>query len=862
MVPEHLRLLFTHSNQDLPSLEEGEYIHVTAPAFFTDKSHTQVTTTVEGPVEARAVEIKYENFLAPMKASSPVPVWSRFSIYAKIPLSLYRMRSSLRDIDNEQTYKIVFEHQPDNPRFKTPIHPETKEYEYYFDRPFEYKLKATPNAKETYKLQTAFGHASLLTNLEVDAHGDVLINDIPDSPDYISRSRLPDIEGGWLPNIAIDSSMEQTNPEVIAYGLFMAISYEDVYLVLSIVKEFVRQAKLREWFYYDRPQGKFILNSEAVWGLEYYLDQRGVYTTRGLKEVYSNALLGTAICAGLSFIQDRIPLNELPLYGKRGVFIEEILISLKALSYFCAYSISPTTGWASYKEQLGRYSYEAPCHKASYQIDIFLHLYLGLDYDEFIHRISARLHSTILEAPNDLSHPLYYEFVDRNYTDPLNKYEPRFLVDPSTSSEAIRLYSMLSSLASKALWYMYFPERASLIYTLEQYEDIRAELIVLNPGFPLYLPDHIILWVYRILDIKRSQFFFGESIGTYTPHDISLYLYNGDLYIPAWAENALASYIDELENVQRPLSYLPILSLVRCYLSSYNPVPYALFDTKGIEAAAMTNSTLQELRRMMPYGGRWFSEAAVNSINSVIGSMLYAEANLYFDWALGLIKSESSLSYTTAMSDDLYKWAELTFACPVPLAQEGFLRDKISRYFKRPDVALSTFMQFLTEFMGVEPTLIYPDLPYFCALIELNKPDAICNYTDAVYKYEGTLTLEQHYAIAYKYVDGDWVSREVPGFPIKHPAYIEDGLENFILPEGYSVYTIEQFKANPIDNVLVEDGPVLIYPLSNYLPRLDIDIKDKLPHQYDKFLQETIPVGLQYSTYTTYSSTGEEIWTQ
>lgn len=861
MVPEYLRPLFTHANQSLSSLDDGEKLSVTAPAFFTSKPYTQVTTVVDGPTDARAIEIKYENFLAPMKASSPVPVWSTASIYTKVPLSLYRMRSGLKDVDNDQMYKIVFEHRPDDPRFYTPIHPDTREYEYYFDRPFEYKLKATPQGKETYKLQSVLGSASLLVDLDVNTSGDVILNEIADAPSFVSRARLPHTDGGWFPSIQIDSSMETTNPEVIAYGLFMAISYEDVYLVLSIIKEFVRQAKLRRWFLFDNEEGKLSLNPEGLWGFEYYLDLGGIYTTRGLKEIYPNALLGTAICSGISFLQDRLPLNELPLYGKRGLFIEELLISLKALAYFCVYSISPVSGWCSYKEHLGQYSYDAPCHKASYQTDIFLHLYLGIDYDTFVHRLCARLHTKILESPVELSHPLYYEFVDRNYKDPFSVYESPFLVNDSTSSEALRLYTLLSSLATKALWYLYFPDKESLIYTLQQYEDIRAELLVLHPEDSPYIPDYIILWAYRILDTLRGSLFFGETIFTYTLDNPNVELYDEELYIPEWALTIFEVQKSQLEGDELPTDYLVRLSLVRSFLSSYNPIPAEMFNSKGIEAYGIVNYTLQELRRMMPYGKRWFGEEALESVHSVIGSMLYAEANLYFDWALGLLKSEAAVSYTTAMSDDLYKWAELSLACPIPVSQGGFLRDKISRYFSRPDVALLSFMDFLNNFLGVDATLIYPEFPSFSPLINLYVPDAVCNYSDTLSVYTGELTPEEYYAIGFKYVDGDWVKREVPGFPIKHPAYVEGGMDNFVLPEGYSVYTIEQFKATPIERVLVEDGPVLIYPLVNYLPKLDIDIGNKLPHQYDKFLKETLPVGLVYKTYTTYSSRGEESWT-
>lgn len=259
------------------------------------------------------------------------------------------------------------------------------------------------------------------------------------------------------------------------------------------------------------------------------------------------------------------------------------------------------------------------------------------------------------------------------------------------------------------------------------------------------------------------------------------------------------------------------------------------FYVGEVEAAATVAAVLLELRRMIPFGMKWFSLRVVDSIKSVLGSMLFSEANLYFSWALYMYTLQKEVSPLTAKFDSAQRWFELMFGRAL-IGSDGFLRQLMKTYIEFDYHNVSNYISFLKDFYGLDVETT-PNQPPAYSLYDPSSN----TYSDPDHTTElgegAQFSEAEYYSILYKYKDKNWVEREVPGFPIPVSA----------APLETPVLTAEQYLADPQMGVLVEDEEMLVYPLRDYLMRLDINLGQDLPYNLEEVTKKLMPAGLLIS---------------
>lgn len=270
------------------------------------------------------------------------------------------------------------------------------------------------------------------------------------------------------------------------------------------------------------------------------------------------------------------------------------------------------------------------------------------------------------------------------------------------------------------------------------------------------------------------------------------------------------------------------------------PADYSnIFYVGSVKAASVVSATLLELRRMMPFGMKWFSLHAVDNIASIIGSMLFAEADMYYAWALSMFAIENQRSPLTVKFEYAQQWFELLFGRAV-LGSDGFLRKLMELYTKFDNQDASSYVAYLNEFYGIESSVSYPTVPSFSVYdfnsssveggLTYTEPNNVINLSNT----NGQLNETEFYTVMFKRQDSDWVEREVPGFPIP----LGSQLPNSVVVDAAT------YLQNPQEGMLVIDDDVLIYPLHDFLMRLNIDLGDQVPYDLNWTTDHLMPAGL------------------
>ncbi len=264
-----------------------------------------------------------------------------------------------------------------------------------------------------------------------------------------------------------------------------------------------------------------------------------------------------------------------------------------------------------------------------------------------------------------------------------------------------------------------------------------------------------------------------------------------------------------------------------------------LMEVGGLYSAAFVTAVLLELRRLMPFGIKWFSEDVVNNTTTVIGGMLYAESEMYYQAALSLYTIESQRSPLTAKFDKAKDWFNLITGGNTSMS-EVLSKRLLQLYFSYDSADLNIYRQLLDDFFGIESTLTFKSVPdflvYDMSSAKLNyipvTPGRGAQLTGSV---DSGLTKEEYYSIVYKFVGNDWVKRRVPGFPME--------VNNVNV---FQVVTEVEYLANPKPEYAIEEGTdgVAILPLANYVMQAEIDLDGASPHLLEWLNDTLLPAGL------------------
>ncbi len=307
------------------------------------------------------------------------------------------------------------------------------------------------------------------------------------------------------------------------------------------------------------------------------------------------------------------------------------------------------------------------------------------------------------------------------------------------------------------------------------------------------------------------------------------------------------------------------------------------------EATAKVTYILNELRRMWPVGYQWTNTEVLTTITSVLGSLLYAESSLYYDYYLLYFLIRDGLSLDKAQGDQAKQWASL-FVNTLSLTSDQFISRWAYEYLNR-DINEHDKLQSFLRLQFNYPQLVinhpapadYSTLDNF-DLIE----DDFFNYTLEEHSYEDeTFSEAENRSIIYKpgsAVDlsadygidtnqrinayGDFVERVIPGFPYRNCliSYNTFNCSDTLLinTEYYDMPTTERLMYRRYQSIsdsdapdcshdywynpdlYVLDGPVMLKRLHDYVPKTTIVLNAPLAPHLGEVLYNTLPGGVSY----------------
>jgi hypothetical protein len=401
---------------------------------------------------------------------------------------------------------------------------------------------------------------------------------------------------------------------------------------------------------------------------------------------------------------------------------------------------------------------------------------------------------------------------------------------------------------------------------------------------------------------KYNEQVLSDLLAEYIPGGVNdsyiayLYLATGET-LPDWLETFLDSKqdvispeeVDSLYDLDS-LSYLPLCTGVREYAikSSTNFYYYAH------EASAKVSYLLSELRRLWPVGSQWTNLETLMTVTSVLGSMLYAEASLYYDFYLLYFLIRDGLSLDRAQGDQAYAWVDL-FLRPKSMTTDKFIAALVYDYLNREINTHSDLEVFLREFFNrPELTLSHPTpKPYSVLKDPYLVEDDFWNYTAEVNEFNTSYFTEvENRSIIHKpgsIVDtselytidtddrvnayGGYVERVVPGFPYRN-CLVSFNTFNCsdtipVNSEYYDMPVTERLMYRPYlsisdpdapecsydywynPDLYVLDGPSMLKPLDLYVPKSTIDLNGPLCPYLTEVLHSTMPAGLSYKVLAT-----------
>lgn len=671
--------------------------------------------------------------------------------------------------------------------------------------------------------------------------------------DYTSSAFIPSSESGWVASMSRKEDMRFLTPDCISWSLILSISSDDVPLVLSTLKELVRLAKQRQWLV--KNEGRYEINTvNKSAAFEAFFGHLPISTSMLTKEVRTNAFLGYCACIGLSFLNDRLDVLEYTIRGSSN-FADDLLLTLESLALFCSQSISSVTHWASYKQEVGIFTYDSPSLSASYAVDLFLSSFLCFRFNSSIYFTASKLRHNLMTASLIIDDPMYINFSERDYTNPCYSYDPSFIKADSPLQAEVTLNNKLLVYAYQALWLTQQLRYTDVTVTLAAYDTTRVALEATQSTAPYY-NDHIILLAYQQLNKQTendlSSFLTGLGLSTV----------EGFLY-PSWSVATIDSAISvinssryyehyyasaDTSNAQLPDTvWLFQLAIAQATLENSLLLLPQSFSINYVKALATSTISLLEVKRMIPFGIRWFSPDTINNSSSVLGALLYSFAMMYYKVGLDFDILQSSLSPYTAKSDFARDWYSQIYNTEV-YSSGGHIRniftiDKVSM------LSLSKIEEYLLGRYDLSVEFVQPTIPQFSLLTSLTQLDeADSDYSDIGNNYSSSWTPLLFYTVIMKRSGGSWVERVVPGFPIKASDKPID------IPE----LTPEAYLTSPVSPCIVSDGTMFVYPLANYVMSQTLDIGlEHIPSNLSLMVSRLLPSSLVVEYLAQTDSKGE-----
>jgi hypothetical protein len=753
---------------------------------FTQSSDRSKVVGVKFP-ETGVALASYSNYRTPIKLSSFGRLSQRRKITEQIPIKSYEVTTS---VDGRQYREVVYQNETHS-----------------FDVP---------------KVGTYLADCLYLKKLPpVQGVLTVNVNDIKD------KLLLPPNERGFFPSPYLGSSMLESPPETVAWGLLAAVAAGEVSLVISIIKEFIYQAKLRSWYVGD---DTFTVNTEPVWGFERFpVPLNPPVSNYVLKEVAPNALLGLALVLAVKSLQEVYPVGSTLLYGARSRFQEELLISLKALATFCSYSISPITGYAAVSGEAAFFNYDSPSLVSCYLVDLFLSHYLSIDYDFDIHVRGSRLHQVLLDSNKDVTADEYSGFLIRDF---LGEYSPQDPAIVRSDPQAALRYSQLNAAAYQTWWLLQFRPSISASGFL-RYESARTAFSTLT-GITTSKPDYLVSWLYSMQPTA-----------------------------PSWVA-ALDTQSSELLNTNTTYS-LDVLAALLLKQREFVPNPDTAFDFRSQAASTLVETAAQEIRRLWPYGSNWTGVGVEEDPKTVLGSLLKAQADVFYPWYVGYLVAQSARAPITAVGKGLRSWLSLLFPQKL-LASDSFLKELLLGTLEAKESLGS-----LLNVWGYNPTETTTAPRPYSAFIAGRVANEYASYTDAVYPFVKDTPAEDYLNLVYRPSSGFSSSAEVlvsdsrsintnlgleprpvAGFPYRDSSLVGVEIESSAqipLPVSLALRDRPRVVAadyNPKDpKVYVVDGPVFIDPLANYVATKYVTLDLPAASNLIRVIEQTQAAGIQ-----------------
>lgn len=844
-------MLFTHAGLSY-TLISSLYLDLSASGLTLDKKCRYIALNYNYE-DNNNIAIRYLPYHHHIKVRNPVRISSKAKLRSKISIRRYDV--SFVQTENPQQVRVTNYEPPVG--YKLDPREDANNTEYNVSSNGDLISKVTLNnppnqvVKQGYTLAEEFNQFT-----QAQAALQRVISNLPPERAYIyevnkdlrdenavesfnnqrlsaCKILLPHYLDGHIPASRVGHDMNNKSPADIAWALLYAIGAQRPIYIINCLKGLVQEVVRREVII-KNDNGRYGVNPEAAWGFEDKFIPYAPSRDSG-RDIGDNALLGWAIVRAVAYLQSRRPLEDWSINGQYGEFKSQLTQLILAQGYLCAYAISRQSWWCCAYAEGYAYNYGVLSQRASYLTSLFLDDLLQVVYDPFIHQQAARLYITLSTTQEGALGSRYFTDFD----------------DTTNSAAAYKGFW---------LWAKEKQPQEAYDYLLANYEDSSDDTT-----------DTLVTYTLSILHNK---------LAIEEPLPVWVTAHRGD-------------------NQQAAMGvYLPVTKTARHFLPIYLTV-YSFditnerqFDLKALEALAQVSFVLTELRRMWPVGYRWGSSQVINSVNSVLGSMLQADANLYFDYFLlkGLVKDSRSLEHSQGVF--LREWVgELLSLLPTGLlVEDGVLRELVVSYINRNANDRDQITQLLRDTLGYTQAVIETPKP---APFSLIKDFGMKQDTFEDYSVENNNLLSETYlnptetnSIIYKPAQ-EWLAddtatdcsstlrvtahggrylRRVAGFPYRNvPVSFEYPRADLDVPinqEYTDVGTVPRLMYEPWSNIsndkidasynewvnedLYEvEGAALIKSIKEFIPKLIIKLGRLADKYLGRLLQDTITAGVK-----------------
>lgn len=841
-------MLFTHAGLSY-SLTSSLYLDLAASGL-TLHNKCRFITLNYNHEDNQTIVIRYLPYTTPIKLRTPVSLRSKAKVRSNVKIRKYDVTF------NQNTYETQFRttnyQDPDDFNLTPRTVANDSNYsvanngdlisDLTITNPVEQVLReaytlATESTPRQECIQRVLGKLPTERGYIYEVSQD--LRDV-DSPESFNNQRvsackilLPSLTDGHIPASRVGHDMNNKSPADIAWALLYAIGAQRPIYVLNTLKGLVEEASRRGAIIKDSSE-QYTVNPEATWGFEDKF-KPGAPSYDSGRDIGDNALLGWAIVRAINYIQDRLPVEDWSLTGLYSDFEDKLLQLVLAQGYLCAYAISRQSWWCCERAEGFAYNYGLLSQRASYLTSLFLDELLQVTYNQFIHQQAARLYISLNSVQEGSIGSRY--FTDFN--------------DEENDSAAYRGFW---------LWAKEKQHQQAYDYLVSNYQDLANDTTDTLVTYSLTI-------LHNKLEIEEA--------------------------LPAWVTAHRG------DNQQAAMGvFLPVTKTARHYLPIYLTI-YGIditnensFNLYALEAFAKVSFTLIELRRLWPRGYSWGSSQVINSINSVLGSLLQADANLYFDYFLleSLVVNAKSLSSCQGVYTK--RWAEQLLKIDLSnlLVSDQRLRGLLLDYIQREVNDRESVVGLLRDTFGYTEASIEDELPRPYSLVNSFErwDETFTGYTAEVNQLDGSGYLNKEHAnsIVYKPAQEQLVSeditdcsainrttaypgralRRVAGFPYRNVpisfSYPNASLDVPINQEYddlarvrrlmYPVGTeLSNDKLNTsysewINEDLYEvDGTVLIKPLRDYIPKIVIKLGRVAGRYLGHFLQSTVAAGVK-----------------